>query len=198
MFPFDAVLVLGKELRRDPVRARAELRARAAAARAALRAGARFVATLEARLRGQDRSGSDLVSDMLAELGAAPHQVVARSLTRSTREEAVLGAALFLERGARRGLVITAEYHVDRARRLFSEAGAAAEVHAPEAMWRWASERERVWIASGRPTPGALAAEASSERVLGSLEWLARPLPVGLRSMLEIGAGRAWRGVSGR
>ncbi len=194
VFPFDGVLILGKELRADPVRARAELGARAAAAAATARAGASFVATLEARLRGQDRSGSDLVADMLAELGVPADKVIARSQTRSTREEAALGTALFLERGCRRGLVLTASYHVPRARRLFAEAGAPAEVHAPDAAWRWANERERTWIAGGRPDAAALATEARNERVLGALEGVLRPLPVPMRTMLEIAAGGAWRG----
>ncbi|MBM4389652.1 MAG: YdcF family protein [Deltaproteobacteria bacterium] len=194
MFPFDGVLILGKELRADPVRARAELRARAAAAAAAARAGAGVVATLEARLRGQDRSGSDLVSDMLAELDVPPEKLVARSQTRSTREEAALGAAFFLERGCRRGLVLTASYHVPRARRLFAEAGAPAEVHAPDAMWRWANERERTWIAAGRPGGAALAREARIEQALRSLEAVLRPLPVATRTMLEVAAGVLWRG----
>ena len=43
----DAVMVLGKELRRDPERARRELLARSVAAVVALRDGARRVITVE-------------------------------------------------------------------------------------------------------------------------------------------------------
>ena len=196
-FPFDAVLILGKELRREPERARRELKARAAAASAALRAGAGWVGTLEAKLRGQETSGADLVRELLLEFGVPEARIVLRPITRSTREEAVLGAALFAEREAQRGLVLTARYHVARSRRLFEEAGAAAEVHAPEALWRHATEREREWIAAGTPTAETMAAEAPVERVFGVLEAALRPLPAGLRGMVEIKAGALWRGATG-
>jgi hypothetical protein len=195
--PFDGVLILGKELRREPQRARRELQARAAAAAAALRAGAGWVATLEAKLDGQAQSGSELVREFLAQLGVPPDRVVTRDVTRSTREEAVLGTALFVERACRRGLVLTARYHVPRARRLFEESQAPAEVHAPEAMWRYATAREREWIAAGSPDEAALAAEAPIERLFGGFEALLRPLPVAMRGMIEIGAGAWWRGARG-
>jgi len=193
-FPFDAVVILGKELRRDPERARRELRARAAAAAAALRAGAHRVATLEARLRGQPVSGAALVAEHLDELGVDPARVVRREQTRSTREEALLGAAWLWERGAHRGLVLTASYHVPRARRLFREAGAAAEVHAPEALWRWATPQERRWIEAGTPDAAALRTEARTEALFGALEAALMPLPHMSRAMLEIRAGAWLRG----
>lgn len=195
-FPYDAVLILGKELRRDPARAQRELRARAAAASAALRAGARQVATLEAHLAGQAQSGSALVAELLGKLGVDPAQVVRRDVTRSTREEAVLGTSWFCEVQARRGLVLTARYHVPRARRLFAEAGADAEVHAPEALWRWASAREREWITAGEPDAAALAVEARTEGLYTALEAAIRPLPHGARAMLEIEAGAWLRGTA--
>lgn len=197
-FPFDAVLILGKELRREPDRAVRELRARAAAAAAALRAGAGCVVTLEAHLRGQDLSGSALVVGLLGELGVDPAKIVRQDQTRSTREEAVLGTACFDERGARRGLVLTAGYHVARSRRLFAEAGAHAEVHAPHALWRWANERERGWIAAGEPSAAAVAQELRTERMFTALETAIRPLPLGLRSGLEIRMGGWLRGRADR
>jgi hypothetical protein len=194
MFTFDGVLVLGKELRRDPERAHRELRARAAAAAAAVRAGAPFVATLEAKLGGQADSGAELVHGLLRELGVPEAKIVARPLTRSTREEAWLGAALFAEREVRRGLVITARYHVARARRLFAEALAPAEVHAPMALWRWATPAERAWITAGEPDAAAMRAEAATERTFGWLEAALRPLPTGLATMVEVRAGAWLRG----
>ncbi|MSQ01390.1 MAG: YdcF family protein [Myxococcales bacterium] len=193
-FPFDAVLILGKELRREPDRALRELRARAAAAAAALRAGARCVVTLEAHLRGQEFSGSALVVGLLQQLGVDDAQILRRDVTRSTREEAVFGTASFEEQGSIRGLVLTAAYHVPRSRRLFQEAGARAEVHAPHALWRWANEREREWIADGEPSPAEVAREARTERVFSVLEAAIRPLPHGARSRLEIGMGGWLRG----
>ncbi len=194
--PFDAVLILGKELRRDPERARRELRARAAAAAAAWRAGARFVATLEARLRGQDRSGSTIVVEYLAALGVPPDAIVQADSTRSTREEAVDGTALFASRGVRRGLVVTARYHVPRARRLFEEAHAPAAVHAPEALWRWATDTERAWIAEGEPSAEVMEAECRVEALLSNLARAMAPLPASARARLEITAGAWFRGVT--
>lgn len=196
--PFDAVLILGKELRRDPDRARRELRARAAAAAAAWRAGATFVATLEARLRGQEESGSTIVRAYLRELGVPDAAVVHADTTRSTREEAVHGAALFRERGVRRGLVVTARYHVPRAQRLFADVGAPVAVHAPEALWRWATPTERAWIADGEPTPAVMADECRVEAVLSQLARALAPLPVTARSRVEIAAGAWFRGVTER
>ncbi len=193
-FDFDAVLILGKELRREPDRALRELRARAAAAAAALRAGAACVITLEAHLRGQERSGSALVVGLLGELGVDSTKILRRDLTRSTREEAVLGTACFDERRVRRGLVLTAGYHVARSRRLFAEAGARAEVHAPHAMWRWANAHEREWIAEGEPSAAAVAREARTERAFTALETAIRPLPHSVRAALEIRMGGWLRG----
>jgi hypothetical protein len=196
--PFDAVLILGKELRRDPDRARRELAARAAAAAAAWRAGAAFVATLEARLRGQADSGSAIVVAMLEELGVPRDAIVAEERTRSTREEAVAGTALFRERGARRPLVVTARYHVPRARRLFDDVGGTfVAVHPPEALWRFASPGERARIAAGEPDARAMADECRVEAVLSTLARGLRPLPRPLRSQLEIRAGAMFRGVTG-
>lgn len=194
--PFDAVLILGKELRRDPERARRELRARSAAAAAAWRAGARFVATLEAKLRGQELSGSTIVIDYLRELGVPESAIVYANTTRSTREEAVEGAALFTQHGVRRGLVVTAKYHVPRAIRLFADVGAPAAVHAPEALWRYANATERAWIAEGEPTDEVMADECRIEAVLSNLARALAPLPVPVRSKLEIAAGAWFRGVT--
>lgn len=194
--PYDAVLVLGKELRGHPERARRELRARAAAAAAAVRAGASFVATLEAKLRGQDESGSTLVLNDLLSFGVPRDRIVFGNSTRSTREEAVLGTSLFIERGVRRALVVTGEYHVSRARRLFVEARSPAEVHSPAAMWRFANAAEREAITQGQATPQTLALEARNEGVLSGLERVLSPLPLGIRSMVEIRAGALWRGAA--
>lgn len=131
---------------------------------------------------------------LLRELGVPADRIVRAARTRSTREEAVLGTSLFAERGVRRGLVLTARYHVPRARRLFGECLAPVEVHAPEALWRWATEAERAWIRGGEPDAAALAEEARTERLFGLFEAALRPLPVGLRSRLEIRAGGWLRG----
>ena len=158
---FDAVLVLGKELRHDPTRARRELQARCAAAAVALRQGAQVVATLEAPLRGQDISGSTLVVENLRALGVPAERIVQQQHSHSTREEAMLARTLAAAQGWRRLLVLTSAYHVPRARRIFLDhfAEGAVTLHAPEGFWRDASPEERAWIAAGTPSVETLAAE---------------------------------------
>lgn len=194
MFPFDAVLVLGKELRRDPDRGRRELRARAAAAAAAWRAGARRIYTLEARLRGQEQTGSAIVASYLAELGVPAEAIVVDDRTRSTREEVVEAARRFAADGVRRPLAITALYHVHRVLALFEQQGLNVAVNDPEAMWRFADAREREWIGAGTPDERVMAAEGRVERLLGLLGAPLAPLPLALRSRIEIQAGAWLRG----
>ena len=93
----DAVMVLGKELRGDPERARRELLARSVAAVVALREGARRVLTVEARLRGQAVSGAALVVEALVARGVRAEQILQREQSRSTREEAMMARALCVE-----------------------------------------------------------------------------------------------------
>ena len=56
----------------------------------------------------------------------------------------------------------------------------------------------REWIAAGEPDEDTMAREAPVERVFGLLEGALRPLPVGMRNMVEIGAGVLWRGATER
>ena len=161
----------------------------------AMRAGAGWIATLEARLAGQERSGSALVAEMLAELGVPAARILVEERTRSTREEAVRFAELAHTRRARRALVLTAAYHVPRAARLFAEAGVPGVVHAPDALWRLANPTERGWIAAGRPHEAAVRDEARTESLLGALELALAPLPSRARAWIEIAAGAAWRDV---
>ncbi len=196
--PFDAVVILGKQLKGDPDRGMRELRARSAAASAAWRSGVPLVLTLEARLKGQDRSGSSLVVEMLTELGVAPTAIVQADRSRSTREEALVAAELLGARSIRRVLVLTARYHTTRARRLFEETGLHIAVHAPDALWRIANPSERAWIDAGEPDAGTLAAEARTEGLWETLGALISPLPVGWRHSLEVRAGAALRGADPR
>jgi hypothetical protein len=198
LYAHDAVVVLGKELRRDAPRAIRELKARAAAAAIALRGGVPRVATLEAPLRGQSVAGSHLVARLLAELGVPPMQVHQDTRTRSTREEALESAALARRQGWRSLLVITARYHVPRAARYFHEVpGIAARVVSPDAFLADATPTEQDWIEAGRPDAEALAAEARSERLFGMLGSALAPLPRTLRWRVEVLAGAALRGVIG-
>ncbi len=199
MICFDAVVVLGKELRHEPERAMRELRARAAAASAVHRATGATIATLEARLRGQDDTGSAIVRRLLDELGVPEHAVYREDQTRSTREEVARTLHIAQERRWRRVLVVTARYHIPRARRLFAdELGAAAlptvVVHGPPALLRLANVAERTWIAAGEPDAATMARECRAEAVLSTLARVVRPLP--FRRSLEIRAGAWLRGYT--
>jgi len=164
----DAVMILGKELRRDPERARRELKARSAAASVALRNGARFAAALEARLRGQGESGSAIVGRYLADLGADPARLILADLTRSTRDEATQGALLAKKYDLRRLGVVTASYHVPRVRAYFQSALPPDRfvVFAPENMLQRSNPREREWILAGTPSEATLEEEGRLETIL--------------------------------
>lgn len=192
----DAVVVLGKELRRDAPRAIRELQARAAAAAIAVRGGVPVVATLEAPLRGQLVAGSVLVARLLAELGVPADRVHRAQLTRSTREEALESAALANRQGWRSLLVLTAGYHVPRAARYFHALpDVRSLVVSPDAFLRDATPMERTWILAGRPDADAVAAEARSERLFGLMGKALSPLPRALQWRVEVLAGAALRGV---
>jgi uncharacterized SAM-binding protein YcdF (DUF218 family) len=145
-------MILGKELRHHPDRARAELAARSAGAAVALRRGAQCVVNLEAPLKGQGEAGSQIVRRYLTELGVEPAQMLLAERTRSTREEALEGAALCRQKGWSRLLVVTARYHVERARQHFEEQlGSRVLVTCPEALWQGARPLERQWMERGIP-----------------------------------------------
>ncbi len=194
-------MVLGKELRREPRRALRELRARSAGAAAAHRAGAARILCLEAPFVGQERSGSQIVADCLAELGVPPVVLHRAEQTHSTRAEALAGCRLAASLGVRSLLVLTHDYHVDRARRYFEEAAAgrlAVAVHTPAALLRLASPMERAWIREAQVDDAAMQREARVERTFGLLATLLRPLPTALRHGLEVEAGKLLRAASDR
>ncbi|MSP54748.1 MAG: YdcF family protein [Myxococcales bacterium] len=203
MIQFDAVVVLGKEMRHDPVRAMRELRARAAAAAAVHRATGATIATLEARLRGQARTGSQIVADLLSELGVPASAVYREDQTRSTREEVARTLELTEARSWSRILVVTARYHIPRVRRLFAdELGACPHtaphvaVHGPPALLRCSSAVERSWILAGEPTEETMTWECRAEFVLSTLARALQPLP--FRRELEVRAGAWLRGATER
>ncbi len=195
-FPFQAVLVLGKAMGREPQRADRELRARAAAAAASQRAGAHMVLSLEARLRGQERAGSAVVADHLSTLGVPAGRMVLREISRSTRDEALHAASVQQELGLGPLLVVTSSYHVPRARQVFGEVLGAqrATVHGTMALYSLANATERQWILAGEPSHDTLCREARVERGLQAAEASIALLPAGLRWRLESWAGFLWRG----
>lgn len=196
----DAVLILGKELRRYPQRARRELRARAAAASVALRLGASFVANLEARLRGQEHSGASLVAQDLRALGVLDEQVLLQNQTRSTREEVVAARSLVREHAVQRLLVLTAAYHLPRVRSYLEDAMPFGGwvVQAPEGLLQHATPRERAWIEAAIPDAKVFEQEAWAERGFGLGAKALSPLPRRLREGLEIRAGALFRRVGDR
>lgn len=195
-FPFDAVLVLGKAIGRDPERAHRELWARAAAAAAAQRAGATTVLTLEARLRGQPTAGSAIVAEHLASLGVPKEHVVIRETSRSTRDEAVQAEVITSERGLHRLLVVSSSYHVPRARRIFTEVLGIRQVsvHGTMSLYALANRAERKLILEGEPTSRTMASEGRIERALMGAEAAVGLLPAPARWSLESWAGTLWRG----
>jgi hypothetical protein len=195
----DVVMVLGKELRRDPERARRELLARSVAAVVALREGARRVLTVEARLRGQAESGSALVVEALLARGVRPDQILQREQSRSTREEAMMAQALCAEHKLGRLGVITAHYHLPRARALFDEhfSPGQVELFTPETFAQRATPDERALIFAATPTAPTLAEEARAEAVLFTLARVLSPLPDALRFGLEVRAGALLRRADG-
>jgi len=197
---FDGVQVLGKELRRDPSRALTELRARTAAASVALRSGAEAVVSLEAPLRGQPMAGSQIVRMDLETLGVPPEKMILDTQTRSTREEAMLGAQIAQQHGWRRLLVITSAYHVPRARRCFEDAlgSGLVAVHTPEALLQYANTQEREWIIEGSPEGADMLRECLIEAVFSTAERGLRPFPRRLRWQIEVMAGGLLRGMDER
>ncbi|MEC7242777.1 MAG: ElyC/SanA/YdcF family protein [Myxococcota bacterium] len=191
----DAVLVMGKELRLDRERGLRELRARAAAASVVARRSESVLMALEAPLRGQKRSGSTIVAELWEDLGHDRSEMLLRSETYSTRQEAMLARRLATQHGVRRLCVFTASYHLARTRRLFEEHFSPGSfcVLAPEACLRGSNETERSWILGGTVSEETLNFERSRERRWERLELLVRPLPAALRWNLECQAGRLLR-----
>ena len=195
---FDGVMILGKELRRNRERALAELRARAAGAAIALRNGATEVAALEAPLVGQEEAGSIIVARFLRELGVDDSQMILAQVTRSTREEAVEGARVAREQGWSRMLVVTAAYHVERARKQFEEVLGAdrVAVFAPESLLQHANGLERQWILEGKAGDTAHAEERMVEVLFSVFALGLRVLPPKVRWDVEIWAGAKFRGMT--
>ncbi|MEL6341675.1 MAG: ElyC/SanA/YdcF family protein [Myxococcota bacterium] len=192
----DAILILGKELRRDPARAHRELRARSAAAAAAARAVATdpWIVTLEAPLAGQDQAGSRLVLENLRLLGVPDEQVIRMTQTRSTREEAVWFQRLARRHSWRRLMVITSAYHLARAGLIFHEHfSGAVRVRAPEAFYAVASAQEQDWIQGGVPTEETMRREGQAELLLAGAARVIRWLPASIRWKMEIAAGALLR-----
>lgn len=195
----EAILILGKELRRDRPRALRELWARSAAAAITSRESGARVLSLEAPLQGQEEAGSRIVARMLAELGVPAEVVLLEETTRSTREEALALKRLADHHGWRRTLAVTAAYHLPRSRRYFYEVLGKdrVEVVSPEDLLPRASPRERALILDGAPDPDAMAAERRVEVTFLALARALSPLPDALRWELEVLAGGLYRGIDG-
>ncbi len=194
---FDAVMVMGKELRLDPQRGRRELAARAAAASATLREfkGEGRALSLEATLRGQEESGTQIVQKLWSDLGVPADRMVLRNQTYSTRQEAMLASALMESLEIGRIAVFTASYHLERTRTIFAEHLDLDRfcVLPPEAALRIANPQERDWILSGAVGPDALQFERSRERrwsaLSAGMQWLGQ----GPRWRVECLMGRVLR-----
>lgn len=191
----DAVLILGKEIRRDPDRARRELKARAAAATIAHRhLGLQAILSLEAPLRDQPRAGSQIVADDLKTLGVSRRACLFQQRSRSTREEAVLSREIVRQHRWRALLVITSSYHLARARWIFGEHfGCAAQVCSPEVFADRARPQELRWIVRGIPSAAVMQREGRVERRLAGMASAIGWLPDRIRWEMEIAAGATLR-----
>jgi len=188
-------MVLGKELRHDPERARRELAARAAAAAVAFRQGALRVFVLEDVLWGQKEAGSEIVQCWLERLGVPPSALELDRATRSTRDEAVEGAARLDSSGLQRLLVLTSAYHVPRARSYFLSVlpESRVAVHAPSFALPLASEEERNIIEGAELTEAEWAFEQRAERRLTLASWALAVLPNTWAWRIEREVGRLYR-----
>jgi uncharacterized SAM-binding protein YcdF (DUF218 family) len=191
----DALLVLGKELRCDPERARRELAARSAAAAVAWRCWRVPIFALEGVLRGQDEPGCDIVQRELVALGVPADQVIARPWTCSTREEVLRSVELLDEMEGCRMLAITSAYHVPRTRRYFRQLRRPVRVASPEAFLRRATELESQQILAGTPDARSLEVELRAERKLDRMESLVGFLPNSVAWQLEVRSGRWFRSL---
>lgn len=196
----DAVLVLGKELRRFPARARRELAARAAGAVVLWRRHGCPVLALEAPLRGQREAGSAMVTGLLRSHGVPLGDIEAAEESRSTREEVLALRRRARDRGWAQILVLTAAYHVRRSQVICDGVlgPGCARVLAPEALLAGAPPDLQPAIRAGVSTPAALAPEHAVERRLTLLAAVLRPLPRRVRFGVEVAAGAAARGVDRR
>jgi uncharacterized SAM-binding protein YcdF (DUF218 family) len=194
----DALLVLGKELRRDPERARRELAARSAAAAVAWRCWRSPILALEGVLRGQEEPGCDIVRRELVALGVPADQITARPWTCSTREEVLRSVELLDQVKGRRMLAITAAYHVPRTRRYFRQIQRPVRVASPEAFLRGATQQERQQILAGTPDAHTLELERQTERKLDRMEALVGFLPDSVAWRLEVRSGRWFRSLRGQ
>ena len=144
-------------------------------------------------MRGQPSSGARLVCGLLEELGVPAVVVQAEERTRSTRAEVQRLFQLFPGEPV---WLLTAAYHQERCRSLLAEAGLRqAQVFLPEDFLELATEQEKRWILEGIPDAVAMAAEARRERLFHRAERLLMPLPLGLRSGIEVVAGEIYRGI---
>ena len=78
---------------------------------------------------------SQLIADLLIELGAPRSALILETASRNTRESAVNTAAIFKEHGWRTGLLVTSGAHMPRALAAFQKLGldvtpAATDIHA--------------------------------------------------------------------
>ena len=188
-------MVLGKELRHDAERARRELAARAAAAAVAYRQGASRVFVLEDVLWGQEEAGSAIVQYWLERFGVPLSALELDQVTRSTRDEAVEGAARLDSNGLQRLLVFTSDYHVPRARSYFLSVlpSERVEVRAPSYALSLASEEEQTVISAAELTEAEWAFEQRAERRLTLASWALTVLPDAWAWRIEREVGRIYR-----
>jgi uncharacterized SAM-binding protein YcdF (DUF218 family) len=121
--PADAVVVLGAAVSSDGLLDDVSLRRAIAGVRAQKRGLAPLLLFLGAR-HGQAVE-AEVRAELARDLGVPPAEIFTESRALTTQQEAQRAAERLLPTGARHVLLVTGEYHIWRARRLFERAGFA-------------------------------------------------------------------------
>ena len=150
--PSDCLVVLGARVYPDG-RMSLVLKERVDAALAAWRDGlAPYLIVSGARGGDEPRAEAVVMAEYLCEQGVPEDRVIVDDLAHNTRENIANASAIMRERGWTRAIIVTSDYHVERALWLAGDAGldasglAAPTPHTFRAYW-WGRIRETIsWV----------------------------------------------------
>ena len=123
--PYDAIIVLGAQVKPDGTPSVA-LERRLAVALAAYQESPQTIIACGAQGGTEPRAEGDVMRDWLVEQGVDPSRAVAETSSYNTRQNLQNAKAIMEERGLSRALIVTSDYHVARALRLCEQVGIAA------------------------------------------------------------------------
>lgn len=125
VYPSDAIIVLGAQVKPDGTPSVA-LERRLTAALEAYRESPQLIIVCGAQGQNEPMAEGDLMREWLLEKGVPPEHVVAETTSFNTRENLTYSKAIMEERGLSEALVVTSDYHVPRALALCSQLGIPA------------------------------------------------------------------------